>query len=60
MPEMYLKQLEFTYSVCESFTQKTKKEFKNLKKKEIQDTFIKVNYTKLIFNVIWVINNLNI
>ena len=60
MPEMYLKQPKFTYSVCESFTKKTKKEFKNLKKKETQDIFTKVNYTKLIFNVIWLINLLKI
>ena len=33
MPEMHLKQPEFTYSACGL---KTKKEFKNLKKQEIQ------------------------
>ena len=41
-PEMHLKQPGFTYSVCGSFTNK-KKRRKKLKKKEIQDLFIKTN-----------------
>ena len=41
-PEMHLKQPGFTYSVCGSFTKK-KKRRKKLKKKEIQDLFIKTN-----------------
>ena len=41
MPEMHLRQSEFTYSVCNPF--KTKKEYKKLKKQEIHDTFIKTN-----------------
>ena len=40
MPEMYLR---FTYSACEPFIKKTKKEYKNLKKQEIHDIFIKRN-----------------
>ena len=38
MHEMYLKQPEFTYSLCGPFT-KNKKESKSLKKLEIQDMF---------------------
>ena len=37
MPEMHLKQLGFTYSAWGEFT-KIKKEYKNLKKQEIQDS----------------------
>ena len=32
---------------------KTKKEFKNLKKQEIQAIFTKMNLIKLVFNMIW-------
>ena len=42
MPEMHLRQPEFTYSAYEPFT-KTKKEYKPLKKQEIHDIFIKTN-----------------
>ena len=59
MPGMHLKQLAalgksgFTYSACGPFTKKTKKEFKNLKKQEIQTIFTKMNYIKHVFNIIW-------
>ena len=36
MPEIHLKQPRFTYSSRGSFTKKTKKGLKNLKKQEIQ------------------------
>ena len=49
MPEMYLKEPGFTQSVCGPFT-KTKKEFKNFKKQEIQTIFTKINLIKLVFN----------
>ena len=42
MPEMHLRQLTFTYSPCGPFTTK-KKEYKNFKKQEIRDIFIKIN-----------------
>ena len=42
MPEMILKQPRFTHSSCGAFT-KTKKEFKNLKKQEIQNIFTEMN-----------------
>ena len=42
MPEMHLRQLGLIYSACGSFA-KTKKEYKNLKKEEDHDIFIKAN-----------------
>ena len=41
MPEMHLKQPGFTYSAYGPFTKN--KEFKNLKKREIQTIFKKMN-----------------
>ena len=52
MSEMHLKQPGFTYSACDPFT-KTKKEFKKLKKQEIQSIFTRINLIKLVFNMIW-------
>ena len=52
MPEMHLKQPGFTYSALDHLL-KTKKEFKNLKKQEIQAIFTKMNLIRLIFNMIW-------
>ena len=40
MPEMLLRQPEFTYSACGPFT-KNKEKIKSLKKQEVHDTFIK-------------------
>ena len=51
MPEMHLKQPGFTYSACGPFTKN--KEFKNLKKQEIQAIFTKMNLISLVFNMIW-------
>ena len=42
MLERYLKQSGFTYSACRPFTKK-KKEFKRLKRREIQIISIKLN-----------------
>ena len=42
MPEIHLRQPQFTYSPCGPFT-KHKQEFKNLKKLEIQTIYIKLN-----------------
>ena len=42
MPEKHLRHLAFTYSPCGPFTRK-KKEYKNFKKQEILDIFIKTN-----------------
>ena len=52
VPEMHLRQPQFTYSTCGPFT-KIKKELKNLKKQEIQTIFTKMNLIKLVFNMIW-------
>ena len=59
MPEMHLKQPGFTYSACRTFTKK-KKEYKNLKKQEIQDIFTKKNQVNLVFNLIYLMEILKI
>ena len=51
MPEMHLKQPGFTYNALDNLL-KTKKEFKKLKKQEIQAVFTKMNLIKLVFNMI--------
>ena len=58
MPEMHLKQPGFTYSACGPFTKN--KEFKNLKKQEIQAIFTKMNLIRLVFSMIWLIGILKI
>ena len=55
MPEMHLKQAGFTYSACGPFAKN--KELKNLCKLEIQILFIKMNLIKLVFNMIWLMEN---
>ena len=40
--------------------QKTKQEYKNLKKQEIHDTFTKSDYVKQVFEITWLIEILNI
>ena len=50
MLKMHLKQPELTYSACGPFTQN--KEFKNLKKQEIQAIFTKMYLIRLVFNMI--------
>ena len=42
MPEMHLRQPGFTFGACGPFTKK-KEDYRNLKKQEIQDIFIKMN-----------------
>ena len=60
MPEMQLKQLVlldksgFIHRVCGPFTKK-KKEFKNLKKQEIQDIYTEMSKINFAFNVICLI-----
>ena len=58
MPEMHLKQPGFTYSACGPFTKN--KEFKNLKKQEIQAIFTKMNLIRHVFNMIWLMGILKI
>ena len=43
MPQMHLKQPGFTYSACDPFMQKIKKELKKLCKLVIQILFIKMS-----------------
>ena len=50
MPEMHLRQPGL-HIVLVDHLQKTKKEYKNLKKQEIHDRFIKMHYIKLVFNM---------
>ena len=59
MPEMHFRQPGFT---CRGgpFTKKTKTEYKNLKKQEIHDIFIKTNLIKLVFNMAWLMEILKI
>ena len=49
MPEMHLKEPEFLYRTCASFSKN--KEQKKLKKQKIQDMLIKINQIKLGFNM---------
>ena len=51
VPKMHLKQPGFTYSACGPFTKN--KEFKNLKKQEIQAIFTKMNLIRLVFSMTW-------
>ena len=52
MPEMHLKQPGLL-TVLADHLQKPKKEFRNLKKQEIQTTFTKRNLIRLVFNMTW-------
>ena len=56
MPEMHLKQPGFTYSACGPFT-KNKERIESLCKLEIRILFIKMNLIKLVFSVIWLMEN---
>ena len=58
MPEIHLKQPGFTYSPCGPFTKN--KELKSLCRLEIQILFIEINLIKLVFNMIWLMENLKI
>ena len=58
MPEMHLKQPGFIVLVDHLL--KIKKEFKNLKKQEIQVIFTKMNLIKLVFSMIWLMEILKI
>ena len=39
---------------------KTKKEFKNLKKQEIEDTFTEMSWIRFVFNMTWLMKILKI
>ena len=57
MAEMHLQQTRFTYSAC---GHKTGKKSKNLKQQEINDIFFKMNQTKVVFNMTWLMETLQI
>ena len=59
MPEMHLKQPGFSYSAFDRLL-KTKKEFKSLRRREVQDIFTKGNQRKLGFNMIQLMEILKI
>ena len=61
MPEMHLKQpgLDLLIVLADHL-RKTKKEFKNLKKLEIQAIFTKTNLIRHAFNMIWFMQILKI
>ena len=59
IPEMHLKQPGFTYSACGPFT-KNKERIQKFNKLEIQDIFTKMNEIKLVFNMIWLMEILQI
>ena len=54
---MHLKRPVLTYSAYGPFT---KKEFKNLKKQEIQNIFAETNSIKLVLDMIWFMEILKI
>ena len=51
IPEMHLNNLDLLIALVDHLL-KTRKEFKNLKKKEIQAIFTKINLLRLVFNMI--------
>ena len=59
MPEIHLKQPGFTCSTCRPFT-KNKEKIQNLKKREIQIIFTKMNLIKLVFSMTWLMEILKI
>ena len=56
MPEMHLKQPEFTYNARGPFT-KSKERMKSLCKLELQIFFTEMSLIKLVFNMIWLMVN---
>ena len=52
MSKMHLKQRDLVIVLVDHLL-KTKKEFRNLKKQEIQFIFTKINLIRLAFNMIW-------
>ena len=55
MSEMHLKQPGFTYSACSPFTKN--KEWKKLCRQEIQTLFTEMILIKLVFSMIWFMEN---
>ena len=59
MPGMHLKQPGFTYSACGPFT-KNKERIEKFMQTGNTVLFIKMNLIKLVFNMIWLMENLKI
>ena len=59
IPEMYLNSQDLLIVLADHL-QKTKKEFRNLKKLEIQTILTKMNLTRLAFNMTWLMEILKI
>ena len=57
IPEIHLQQLLI---VLADHLQKTKKEFRNLKKQAIQTIFTKMNLIRLVFSMTWLMEILKI
>ena len=56
MPEMHLKQLDFTYIACGPFT-KNKERIEKFMQLEIQVLFTKMSSISLVLNMIWLMEN---
>ena len=56
MPQIHLKQPGLTYSACWPFT----KNKERIQKQEIQNVFTKMNLIKLVFNMTWLMEIVNI
>ena len=59
MPEMHLKQPEFTYSVCGPFT-KNKERIQKFKETWDTSYIYKNEKVRLVFNIIWLMGILKI
>ena len=59
---MHLKQPSFTYSACGPFTKNKQRiqRFMETGGQEIQSPFTEMNYTRLVFNMIWLMEILKI
>ena len=59
MPEIHLKQLEFTYSACRPFI-KNKERIQKFKEKEVLAIFTKTSLIRLVFSMTWIMEILKI
>ena len=59
MPEMHLKQLGFSYSACGPFT-KNEERIEKFMQTGNTDLIYKNDLIKLVFNMIWLIENQNV
>ena len=57
MPEMHLKKPGFTYSACGPFT-KNKERIEQFMQTGNTDFIYKMNLIKLVFNILWLMENL--